>query len=119
MRRGWGWLALLGLTLGLLGCCGGPAPDEVRTATTNNLSDFVALEAELLPLVPEAATFTYTNIHGDDVTKNARAVWKQRIRGLLFRGAGLKSWADGEPYDAAAAFAKLFPELAAEGGDTP
>ncbi len=116
----WGWITSLGLMVALLAGCCCATPDEVRTSLTNNLDDFVQIEKQMLPAIPAGTTFTYTNIHGVEVTKPFADVLKQRLRGLLFRGAGLKAWADGEAYDPEAAFKTLFPELAKEmEGSTP
>jgi hypothetical protein len=110
MRR-WRWLAIGALALSLCGGgCVTQAPDVVRESLAHQLEDIVACEAEVLPLVPADATITFTTVSGQTVTRPARATWQELLRGMLFRGAGLKAWADGGAYDPVAAFAKLFPD---------
>lgn len=113
MRR-WGWIIGFVCSAVLATGCATVAPDQVRSSLAHQLDDLAACEAELLPLVPDDATVTFTTVSGTTATRPAKTVWKQLLRGMLFRGAGLKAWADGEPYDEAAAFAKLFPELVKE-----
>lgn len=92
------------------GCKAYQAPEQVQGAAVHQLQDLVAIEAELLPFVPDDAQLPYKTVTGESAVMNARELWKGRLRAMMFRMAGLVAWSRGEPYDEEAAFAKLFPD---------
>ena len=94
-----------------LGCCATTAPEQVQIALANQLEDFAELEAQFLPLLPADATVNVALFTGSRGDRNARTIFKGRLRAFLHRGAGLVEWSRGKEYDADAAFQKLFPRI--------
>ena len=107
MRR----ILVLLLCLGFAGCAS-TAPQIVQDSLLHNLEDFALFESELATLIPADATVAFKTITGSTDIGNARQLYSERMRSLMFRGAGLLAWSRGEPYDEQAAFAKLFPDKA-------
>lgn len=110
MQRRWKILASLSMTLLLAVGCASAPPAAVVDALEHQLQDLPLIESELLPLVPADAELEYVAIDGTTKRKNARELWQERTRALMFRQAGLVAWSRGEQYDPQTAFAKLFPE---------
>ena len=83
----------------VLGCSTGCAtPPEVQQSLAHELSDLQQLEAELLPLIPDADPIDF----GSGVKYRPRDGWRIQLRSMQLRAAGLVAWSRDETFDQAA-----------------
>ena len=82
----------------VLGCSTGCAtPPEVQQSLANELEDLQQLEAELLPLIPDAPPVDFGG-----AKYRPRDGWRILLRSMQLRAAGLVAWSRDAAFDQAA-----------------